>query len=157
MIASRLRARTGRLAAAARPTGHRGHDGDDRAGRRVAGHGKLAFGTETRALAMPIGDEPIKLGAARLPPIQLVGCRGQIVFLVAFSWFFVKSRIGVAMRAVADSQQVAMAMGINVRALFRAGLGDGRRGLGAGRHRMGSNARASTSSSPSSASKCFRW
>ena len=35
-----------------------------------------------------------------------------------FTWFFLKSRMGVAMRAVADNQQVAMAMGINVERYF---------------------------------------
>src|SRR6201985_3917982 len=53
-----------------------------------------------------------------LPPLQVVGAVVSIVFLAAFSWFFWKSRIGVAMRAVADSQQVAMAMGIDVRRYF---------------------------------------
>src|SRR2546430_13766204 len=52
------------------------------------------------------------------PPVQLVGAVVSIVFLAAFSWFFLKSRIGIAMRAVADSQQVAMAMGIDVRRYF---------------------------------------
>src|SRR5260221_85889 len=41
-----------------------------------------------------------------------------LVFLAAFTWFFLKSRMGIAMRAVADSQQVAMAMGINVQRYF---------------------------------------
>ena len=40
------------------------------------------------------------------------------MFLGAFTWFFLKSRMGVAMRAVADNQQVAMAMGINVQRYF---------------------------------------
>ena len=40
------------------------------------------------------------------------------MFLGAFTWFFLKSRMGVAMRAVADNQQVAMAMGINVERYF---------------------------------------
>src|SRR5207244_12295294 len=39
-------------------------------------------------------------------------------FLAAFTWFFLKTRVGIAMRAVADSQQVAMAMGINVQRYF---------------------------------------
>ena len=42
----------------------------------------------------------------------------SIVFLAGFTWFFLKSRMGVAMRAVADNQQVAMAMGINVERYF---------------------------------------
>ena len=41
-----------------------------------------------------------------------------LLFFVAFSWFFLKSRMGVAMRAVADNQQVAQAMGINVERYF---------------------------------------
>jgi len=40
------------------------------------------------------------------------------MFLAAFGWFFLKSRKGIAMRAVADNQQVAMAMGINVERYF---------------------------------------
>src|SRR5207244_3831945 len=35
-----------------------------------------------------------------------------------FTWFFLKSRMGVALRSVADNQQVAMAMGINVERYF---------------------------------------
>jgi branched-chain amino acid transport system permease protein len=53
-----------------------------------------------------------------LSPIQVVGAGVSIVFLAIFTWFFLKSRMGVAMRAVADSQQVAMAMGINVERYF---------------------------------------
>src|SRR5260221_12649725 len=53
-----------------------------------------------------------------LPPVQLVGAGVSLVCLAAFTWFFLKSRTGIAMRAVADSQQVAMAMGINVRRYF---------------------------------------
>ena len=49
---------------------------------------------------------------------KLVGAGVSLVFLAGFTWFFLKSRVGVAMRAVADSQQVAMAMGINVQRYF---------------------------------------
>jgi branched-chain amino acid transport system permease protein len=78
----------------------------------------LAFGAGTRAIVMPIGDEPLYLGPVMLSPVQLVGAGVSVVFLGAFTWFFLKSRIGIAMRAVADNQQVAMAMGINVRRYF---------------------------------------
>ncbi len=78
----------------------------------------VLFGASTLSITMPVGDMPIDLGFVSVPPVQLVGAIVSIVFLVGFTWFFLKSRIGIAMRAVADSQQVAMAMGINVRRYF---------------------------------------
>ena len=78
----------------------------------------VVFGGETRALPLPIGDEPIDIGPASLAPIQLLGIVVTLVFFVGFIWFFKKSRMGVAMRAVADNQQVAQAMGINVERYF---------------------------------------
>lgn len=78
----------------------------------------VIFGSETRAVSLPIGDEPIVFGPASLPPIQVAGAVVAIAFFLAFSWFFKKSRMGVAMRAVADNQQVAQAMGINVERYF---------------------------------------
>jgi branched-chain amino acid transport system permease protein len=50
--------------------------------------------------------------------VQLAGALVSLLFLGAFTWFFLKSRMGVAMRAVADNQQVASAMGINVERYF---------------------------------------
>jgi branched-chain amino acid transport system permease protein len=78
----------------------------------------LAFGAGTKAIVMPVGDTPLFVGPVMLPPVQLVGAGVSILFLAGFTWFFLKSRTGVAMRAVADNQQVAMAMGINVRRYF---------------------------------------
>jgi branched-chain amino acid transport system permease protein len=84
----------------------------------LRGTAVMAFGAGTRAIVMPVSDEPFELGPVMLPPVQLVGAGVSLVFLALFTWFFLKSRIGIAMRAVADSQQVAMAMGINVRRYF---------------------------------------
>lgn len=80
----------------------------------------LVFGAGTRSISLPdfIGDDPIPLGPIMLQPVHLVGAGVSILFLAGFSWFFLKSRMGVAMRAVADNQQVAMAMGINVERYF---------------------------------------
>src|ERR1700757_2563499 len=84
----------------------------------LRGFSTLVFGAGTRNINLPVGDEPIDLGPVSLPPVQLVGAVVSLVFLAAFTWFFLKSRTGIAMRAGADSQQVAMAMGINVRRYF---------------------------------------
>src|SRR5262245_28174313 len=84
----------------------------------LRGLGPLLWGAETKAVPLPIPDEPLILGPLLLPPIQLVGAAVSLLFLAAFGWFFLRSRRGIAMRAVADSQPVAMAMGINVERYF---------------------------------------
>jgi branched-chain amino acid transport system permease protein len=84
----------------------------------LRGVGPLVWGAETKPLPLPISDEPIILGPLFIPPIQVLGAATSLVFLAAFGWFFLRSRQGIAMRAVADSQQVAMAMGINVERYF---------------------------------------
>jgi len=84
----------------------------------LRGGAVLAFGPGTQAIEMPIGDTPLDLGPVMLSRVQLVGAGVSLVFLALFTWFFLKSRVGIAMRAVADSQQVAMAMGINVQRYF---------------------------------------
>ena len=78
----------------------------------------IIFGGETRALPLPIPDDPVVIGPATLPPIQVLGAGVAILLFLGFNWFFKKSRMGVAMRAVADNQQVAQAMGINVERYF---------------------------------------
>jgi branched-chain amino acid transport system permease protein len=84
----------------------------------LRGAAVLLFGAGTRAIVLPVGDMPIFLGPLMLSPVQLIGAGVSILFLAGFTWFFMKSRTGVAMRAVADNQQVAMAMGINIRRYF---------------------------------------
>ena len=78
----------------------------------------ITIGAQTKALPLPTGDTPITVWSAVIPPVQVVGVVVSIGFLAVFTWFFLKSRMGIAMRAVADNQQVAMAMGINVERYF---------------------------------------
>ena len=86
----------------------------------LRGAGPFFFGAETRPLNLPIDDAPIIIGDhfIYLNPIHLLGAVAAVLFLLGFGWFFLKSRKGVAMRAVADSHQVSMAMGINVQRYF---------------------------------------
>jgi branched-chain amino acid transport system permease protein len=84
----------------------------------LRGTAVLVFGAGTRNIAMPVPEDPIPLGPITLPPIEVVGAGISLLFLAGFTWFFLKSRTGIAMRAVADNQQVAMAMGVNVRRYF---------------------------------------
>jgi branched-chain amino acid transport system permease protein len=87
-------------------------------GAMIRGLMPLIFGPESQSLSLPVGDDPIVMGPAVIPQLQAVGVVVTLAFFAAFTWFFRKSRMGVAMRAVADNQQVAMAMGINVERYF---------------------------------------
>jgi branched-chain amino acid transport system permease protein len=84
----------------------------------LRGVGPFGIFQGTRPLPLPLPDEPFVLGPLFIPPIQLVGGLVSLAFLAGFGYFFLKSRKGIAMRAVADNQQVALAMGINVERYF---------------------------------------
>ena len=84
----------------------------------LRGLGPLVFGAQPTTINLPIQDSPIIWGVLYLTPIKLAGAVVSVLFLCAFGYFFLKTRKGVAMRAVADSHQVSMAMGINVERYF---------------------------------------
>ena len=84
----------------------------------LRGLGPFGIFQGTRPLPLPLRDEPFVVGPLFIPPIQLLGGAVSLIFLAAFGYFFLKSRKGIAMRAVADNQQVAMAMGIDVERYF---------------------------------------
>jgi len=84
----------------------------------LRGLGPFTIFSGTKPLPLPIRDEPFMLGPLFIPPIQLLGAGVSLAFLAGFGWFFLRSRKGIAMRAVADNQQVAMAMGIDVERYF---------------------------------------
>ena len=84
----------------------------------LRGIGPYTIFQGTRPLPLPLRDEPFMLGPLFIPPIQILGAGVSLTFLAGFGWFFLRSRKGIAMRAVADSQQVAMAMGIDVERYF---------------------------------------
>ena len=80
----------------------------------------MMFGSATRSLDLGIPNDPIELfgGNVFLTPINVVGGAVAVAFFGAFTVFFMKSRKGVALRAVADNHTVSMAMGINVERYF---------------------------------------
>ena len=84
----------------------------------LRGLGPFTIFSGTKPLPLPIRDEPFMIGPLFIPPIQVLGAVVSLAFLAGFGWFFLKSRKGIAMRAVADNQQVAMAMGIDVERYF---------------------------------------
>ncbi len=78
----------------------------------------MVWGAATINMPLPIRLEPYIVWEVFISPINLVAAVASAGFLVAFAYFFRKSRMGIAMRAVANDQQAAMAVGINVRLIF---------------------------------------
>jgi branched-chain amino acid transport system permease protein len=78
----------------------------------------ILWGASTRELPLPVRFEPYEVGPALISPINLLAALIAVVFLVGFGLFFTRSRLGVAMRAVADDQQASMVVGIKVPRVF---------------------------------------
>ncbi len=78
----------------------------------------MIWGAATINVPLPIPLKPFIVGEVFISPINLVGAGLCIAFVIGFAYFFRRSRMGIAMRAVADDQQSAMSVGINVRKVF---------------------------------------
>jgi len=84
----------------------------------LRGLAPMLWGSSTHEMKLPIRDMPWEIGGVLVMPIYVVACAVSLILLGAFAYFFTKSRSGIAMRAVADDQQTALAMGIDVRHFF---------------------------------------
>ena len=76
------------------------------------------WGTDTRPYPELFSTQPIQLGPIPISRGYLFSMLFSAALLVAFTLFFRFSRIGIAMRATAFSQEVAQSMGISVRRIF---------------------------------------
>jgi branched-chain amino acid transport system permease protein len=76
------------------------------------------WGTDTRPLPAVFSLDPIQLGPLPIARGYLYSAASVAVLLVVLTAFFKYARPGIAMRATADSQQVALSMGISVRRIF---------------------------------------
>jgi branched-chain amino acid transport system permease protein len=76
------------------------------------------WGTDTRPFPEIFPSVPLLIGPVPVSRAYVWSFGCVIVLLVLFSLFFKYSRYGIAMRATAFSQQVALSMGISVRLMF---------------------------------------
>ena len=76
------------------------------------------WGTQIRVFPPLFPQEPIRVGQIVLSQVYIYTFLASMVFLVLFALFFKFSRMGIAMRATANSNQVALSMGISVKRVF---------------------------------------
>lgn len=76
--------------------------------------GSILFDGLRASIPLPIPQEPLVMGEVLLSMDELVATTLAIPCIVLVSWFFRRSRTGIALRAIADDQQAAMLVGINI-------------------------------------------
>lgn len=79
---------------------------------------QILFGTAPKPFPPFIPNDPVTVLGATVPTNRLGAIVIALVTLALFSVFFLRTRNGIAMRAVADDQQAALVMGISVRRIF---------------------------------------
>ncbi len=78
----------------------------------------LFYGTEYRAYPPVLPKDAVTLGPISLPLEFVLSFAIAIALVAALAAVFRWTRLGIAMRAVADDQQAALSMGIDVRSVF---------------------------------------
>jgi len=79
---------------------------------------QIIWGTRPRPFPDFIPDGTVELLGATVPENRLWAIAIATVALVGFTVFYARSREGIAMRAVADDQQAALAQGISMRRIY---------------------------------------
>lgn len=79
---------------------------------------QMFFGTNPRSMPAILPRGSVTILGGSVPVNRMWAIVICAVVLILLTWFFQKSRHGVAMRAVADDQQAAMTVGISVRRVF---------------------------------------
>lgn len=75
----------------------------------------VIWGPQERAFPAIVALEPLIVGEMIVPRSLAIGGVLAVVFAFGLHWFFNRSRSGLAMSAVAEDHQIALAMGISVR------------------------------------------
>lgn len=84
----------------------------------MRGGSALAFRGVSATIPLPLAGESLDVWGIAIPTAKLLAAGTAIVVIAAVTWFFQWSRTGLAMRAVADDQEAAMAAGIDLDRYF---------------------------------------
>ncbi|GBE15995.1 MAG TPA: branched-chain amino acid ABC transporter permease [Proteobacteria bacterium] len=76
------------------------------------------WGTQIKVFPTIFPQAPVRFGEVVVSQVYIYTFAASIIFLIIFALFFKYSRMGIAMRATANSNQVALSMGISVKKIF---------------------------------------
>jgi branched-chain amino acid transport system permease protein len=85
----------------------------------IEGVSQIIMGASVHELDLGIVDTPIQLGDIQVSQFDLVAAGAAGVLVVVLSIFFNTTRVGVALRAIADDPQAALSIGIRLQTLWR--------------------------------------
>jgi branched-chain amino acid transport system permease protein len=83
-------------------------------GTLLRGSAALVFAGVPADIALPFGETPLTIRGVPVSAARLAAAAVAVLGIGAVGWVFHGSRTGVALRAIADDQQVAMAVGIDI-------------------------------------------
>ena len=84
----------------------------------MRGGSSLAFRGVPGTIPLPLAREPLDLWGIPIAPEKLLAAAVAAIAITAVAWLFQWSRVGLALRAVADDQEAAMAAGIDLNRYF---------------------------------------
>jgi branched-chain amino acid transport system permease protein len=85
----------------------------------IEGVSQILMGASVHELDLGIVDTPIQLGDIQVSQFDLVAAGAAGALVVILSIFFNRTRVGVALRAIADDPQAALSIGIRLQTLWR--------------------------------------
>jgi urea transport system permease protein len=86
---------------------------------------KIAFGTDFRNVADPIGGDPIDLGIYQVPAYKTVIAVVALAVVAGTALVFFKTTLGIKIRAMHQNREVAGLLGLNVAAMYKLVFGFG--------------------------------
>lgn len=83
----------------------------------------LIWGDQARDRPEVFTGHGVDVGGVHIAPVNLWAAVTVLAFLALFSWFFTRSRLGLAMQAVSDDRLAAQSLGADVRRINAAAWG----------------------------------
>ena len=85
----------------------------------IEGVSQIIMGAQIHELDLGIVDTPIDLGYIQISQFDLLAAGVAAALVAILSVFFNNTRVGVALRAIADDPQAALSIGIRLQTLWR--------------------------------------
>jgi len=84
----------------------------------IEGLAQAVWGAQVHGLELGISDEPLELGGMLLSQFDIFAAGVAGVLVIFLSWLFNRTRTGISLRAVADDQLAALAVGIKLQRIW---------------------------------------